>query len=192
LKSPTIILLFSKEYDTFARDEALIPCCSIQSFDEKEGRGSMLMFLSVLQTVLLLLIAVGTGYLVYRSSRSARGTRKSLHARRSEVYKDVVRILTLLGQKGDLRKEELLDFRSRTQDAALLFDEEIAAYHIYIEEIYTRGVKLMSTSEILKGNELPIGDERDQVTVENAKQLIWLADQIALVKKKFHDYPDVE
>jgi len=129
----------------------------------------MLLFLSVLQTVLLLLIAVGTGYLVYRSSRSTRGTRKSLHARRSEVYKDVVRILTLLGQKGDLRKEELLDFRSRTQDAALLFDEEIAAY---IEEIYTRGVKLMSTSEILKGTALPIGDERDQVTVENTKQLI--------------------
>jgi len=149
----------------------------------------MLLFLSVLQTVLLLLIAVGTGYLVYRSSRSTRGTRKSLHARRSEVYKDVVRILTLLGQKGDLRKEELLDFRSRTQDAALLFDEEIAAY---IEEIYTRGVKLMSTSEILKGTALPIGDERDQVTVENTKQLIWLADQIALVKKKFHNYADVE
>ncbi len=149
----------------------------------------MLLFLSVLQTVLLLLIAVGTGYLVYRFSRNTRGTRKSLHARRSEVYKDVVRILTLLGQKGDLRKEELLDFRSRTQDAALLFDEEIAAY---IEEIYIRGVKLMSTSEILKGTELSIGDERDQVTVENAKQLIWLADQIALVKKKFHDYPDVE
>ncbi len=149
----------------------------------------MLLLLSMLQTVLLLLIAVGTGYLMYRSSRSTRGTRKSLHARRSEVYKDVVRILTLLGQKGDLRKEELLDFRSRTQDAALLFDEGIASY---IDEIYTRGVKLMSTSEILKGTELPIGNERDQVTVENAKQLIWLADQIALVKKKFHDYPDIE
>ncbi len=149
----------------------------------------MLLLLSMLQTVLLLLIAVGTGYLVYRSSLSTRGTRKSLHARRSEVYKDVVRILTLLGQKGDLRKEELLDFRSRTQDAALLFDEGIASY---IDEISPRGVKLMSTSEILKGTELPIGDERDQVTVENAKQLIWLADQIALVKKKFHDYPDIE
>ncbi len=149
----------------------------------------MLLFLSVLQTILLLVIAAGTGYLIYRSSRSARGTRKSLHTRRSEVYKDVVRILTLLGQKGDLRKEELLDFRSRTQDAALLFDEEVAAY---IEEIYSRGVKLMSTSEILKGTALPIGEERDQVTVENAKQLIWLADQLALVRKKFYHYPDIE
>jgi hypothetical protein len=116
------------------------------SFDEKE-RGIMLLFLSVLQTLLLLLIAAGTGYLIYRSSGSARGTRRSLHSRRSEVYKDVVRILALLAQKGDLGKEELLDFRSRTQDAALLFDEEIAAY---IEEIYSRGVKLMSTNEILE------------------------------------------
>jgi Mg2+ and Co2+ transporter CorA len=149
----------------------------------------MLLYLSILQTILLLLIAVGTGYLIYRSSRSTQGTRKSLHSRRSEVYKDVVRILTLLGQKGDLRKEELLDFRSRTQDVALLFDEEIAAY---IEEIYTRGVKLMSTNEILKRTTLPVGDERDQITVENAKQLIWLADQLVLVKKKFQHYPDVE
>jgi hypothetical protein len=149
----------------------------------------MLLYLSILQTILLLLIAAGTGYLIYQSSRSTRGTRKSLHSRRSEVYKDVVRILTLLGRKGDLRKEELLDFRSRTQDVALLFDEEIAAY---IEEIYTRGVKLMSTNEILKRTALPVGDERDQITVENAKQLIWLADQLVLVKKKFQHYPDVE
>jgi hypothetical protein len=105
------------------------------------------------------------------------------------VYKDVVRILALLAQKGDLGKEELLDFRSRTQDAALLFDSEIA---VYIEEIYSRGVKLMSTNEILKGTALPIGEERDQVTVENAKQLIWLADQLARVRKKFQNYPDIE
>ena len=149
----------------------------------------MLLYLGILQTVLLLLIAAGTGLLIYRSSRSSRGTRKSLHARRSEVYRDVVRILTLLGRKGDLRKEELLDFRSRTQDVALLFDEGIAAY---VDEIYARGVKLMSTYELLKSTTLPIGDERDQITVENAKQLIWLADQLALVKKKFQSYPDVD
>lgn len=149
----------------------------------------MLLYLSILQTVLLLLIAAGTAFLIYRSPLSTRGTRKSLQTRRSEVYKDVVRILTLLSQKGELRKEELLDFRSRTQDAALLFDAEIAAY---IDEIYTRGVKLMSTNEALKAPTLPVGDERDQITVENAKQLIWLADQLAKIKKKFQHYPDVE
>jgi hypothetical protein len=145
----------------------------------------MLLFFNILQTILLLLILAGIAYLVYRS-RSSRGTRKSLHARRRDVYDDVVRILTLLGKTGELRKEELLDFRSRTMDAALLFDADIAAY---IDEIYARGVKLMNTHEILHGTALSVGEERDQITVENARQTIWLADQLALISRKFERYP---
>jgi len=149
----------------------------------------MLLYLSILQTVLLVLIAAGTAYLVYRSpARTAAGTRKSLHARRCEVYNDVVQVLTMLGKRGEIRKEELLDFRSRTQDAALLFDGEVAAY---LDEIYSRGVKLMSTSELLQGTSVAVGEERDRVTVENAKQLIWLADQLAMIQKRFARYPDV-
>jgi hypothetical protein len=146
----------------------------------------MLLFFTILQTILLLLILAGIAYLVHRSSRTTRGTRKSLHARRREVYDDVVRILTLLGKTGELRKEELLDFRSRTMDAALLFDADIAAY---IDEIYARGVKLMNTNELLHGTALAVGEERDQITVENARQTIWLADQLALITKKFERYP---
>jgi hypothetical protein len=148
----------------------------------------MFLFFNILQTILLLLILAGITHLVYRSSRSARGTRKSLHARRREVYDDVLRILTLLGKTGELRKEELLDFRSRTMDAALLFDADIAAY---IDEIYARGVKLMNTNELLQGTSLSIGEARDEVTVENARQTIWLADQLALINKKFSRYPDM-
>ncbi len=148
-----------------------------------------LLLLNILQTVLLLLITAGTAYLVYRSFRGARGTRRSLHSRRREIYGDIVRMLTMLGQTGELRKEELLDFRSRTMDAALLFDADVAAY---IDEIYARGVKLMSTHELLKGTALPIGEERDRITVENARQTIWLADQLALIGKKFARYPDVK
>ncbi len=149
----------------------------------------MLLFLNILQTVLLLLITAGMVYLVYRSARGARGTRKSLHSRRREVYGDVIRLLTVLGKTGEIRKEELLDFRSRTHDATLLFDEKIAEY---LDEIYARGVKLMSTHELLKGTSLPVGEERDRITVENAKQTIWLADQLAMIGKKFGQYPDVK
>ncbi len=148
-----------------------------------------LLFLNTLQTILLLAIAAGTAFLVYRAHYGARGTRMSLHTRRREVFADVVRILTRLGKTGELGKEELLDFRSRTQDAALLFDEELAAY---IDEIYTRGVKLMSTGEAMKGTALPIGEERDEITVENARHTIWLADQIAMVRKKFERYPGLK
>ncbi len=148
----------------------------------------MLLYLTILQTVLLVLIAAGIAYLVYRSRVRTAGTRKSLHARRCEVYNDVVQVLTMLGKRGEIRKEELLDFRSRTQDAALLFDGEVAAY---IDDIYGRGVKLMSTSELLQGTSVAVGEERDRITVENAKQLIWLADQLAMMQKKFARYPDV-
>jgi hypothetical protein len=148
----------------------------------------MLLFLSILQTVLLVMIAAGVAYQVFWSPVRPAGARKSLHARRCDVYNDVVRILTMLGKRGEVRKEELLDFRSRTQDAALLFDGEVAAY---IDEIYNRSVKLMSTGELLQGTSVAVGEERDRITVENAKQLIWLADQLSLVEKKFAKYPDV-
>lgn len=149
----------------------------------------MLLILSIVQTSLLLLIALGVFYLIYRSSRGTRGSRKSLHSRRREIYDDLERILTTLGKTGELRKEELLDFRLRTLDAALIFDAEIAAY---IDEVYARGVTLMNTHEALKKADLHIGEKRDEVTVENAKQTIWLADQLALVKNKFSRYPEVK
>ncbi len=149
----------------------------------------MLLILNILQTILLLMITAGVAYLIYRSSRGARSTRKSLHSRRREIHGDLVRILTTLGKTGEIRKEELLDFRSRTLDAALIFDTEIAAY---IDEIYARGVTLMNTAAILKGTDLHIGEKRDDITVENARQTIWLADQLAMVEKKFSRYPEVK
>ncbi len=149
----------------------------------------MLLYLNILQTLLLLVIVTGIAYLVFRSPvRAVVGKRKSLHSRRCEVYNDVMQVLTMLGKRGEIRKEELLDFRSRTLDAALLFDGEVAAY---LDEIYSRGVKLMSTSELLQGTSVAVGEERDRITVENAKQLIWLADQLAMVQKKFARYPEV-
>ncbi len=149
----------------------------------------MFLIFNIIQTTLLVLIAIGVGYLIYRSNRGMRSTRKSLHSRRREIYDDIVRILNTLGKTGEIRKEELLDFRSRTLDAALIFDREIAAY---IDEIYTRGVQLISTYENLKEASLPIGEKRDNITVENARQTIWLADQIAMMEKKFSQYPEVK
>lgn len=148
-----------------------------------------MLFLSIVQTLLLIAIAGGVGYLVHRSVRGSRSSRRSLHSRRREIYADTVRLLAMLSRRGEVRKEELLEFRSRTQDAALVFDPEIGAY---LDEIYNRSVKLMSTHELLKGKTLAVGNERDRVTVENAKHTIWLADQAAMVEKRFDAYPEVK
>lgn len=146
------------------------------------------LYLDLFQTLLLLVITAGIAFLLFRIKPAARGTRKSLASRRQEIYNDLLRVLTMLARRGELRKEELLDFRSRTHDAAVVFDAEIAAY---IDEVYNRGVKLVSTNELLQGEALSVGEERDRLTVENARQGIWLADQLAMLGKKFARYPDI-
>jgi hypothetical protein len=47
-----------------------------------------------------------------------------------------------------------------------------------LKKLYNQASRLRMTNEQLTSTSLPIGDERDRVTVENAKQLIWLADQL--------------
>jgi hypothetical protein len=60
----------------------------------------VLLYLNILQTVLLIIIASGIAYLVFRSRvRTAAGARMSLRLRQREVYNDVVRVLTMLGKR---------------------------------------------------------------------------------------------
>lgn len=151
---------------------------------------NMLLAVQVFQTALLVLIAAGTAYLVFGRIRgSGQSVVRGVRQKRRAMYQEVVRVLSVLGQKGDIQKNELVNFRARTQDAGVVFDGEIAAF---IDEIYARGVKLTSTNELLKGTTLPVGEERDRITVENARQLIWLADQLAMLGKKFQRYPDIQ
>jgi hypothetical protein len=160
--------------------------------------------MEIFQTILLLLIAAGVGYIAFRLFRgdleivsgaesgeagpeapavSAGATDQ--YDRRLQVYREVVRVLTKITQDGDISREELLEFRSRTNEAGFLFDKGTAGY---IEEIYQRGSKLAGTNQALKDTKLSIGEERDAITVENSRQLIWLADQLSQLNKRFARY----
>jgi len=82
-------------------------------------------------------------------------------------------------------REELLAFRSKTHESGFLFGKDVAEY---VEEIYSRSLKLRSSNALLKEQNLPVGEERDKVTVENSKQMIWLADQLPRLKQTFERY----
>lgn len=142
--------------------------------------------LEIIKTILLLLITVFTAYIAHQlyqanKNKSAAGLRE----KRLDVYREVIRILSLITRDGDISSEELLSFRSKTLESNFLFEKDIVDY---INEIYARGLKLRSTNDLMKSATLPIGEDRDNVTVENSKQLIWLADQLPFVKKKFEKY----
>ena len=157
------------------------------------------------QTILLLLIAAGVAYIAYRLFHAEQGSSapagqmerqepvtpapepagRDRYDRQLAVYREVVKVLTRIGQDGDITKHELIDFRAKTHEAGFLFDKDVAGY---IDEIYQRALKLAGTNRMLKDTRLSIGEERDAITLENSKQLIWLADQLSQLDKRFRKH----
>jgi hypothetical protein len=145
-----------------------------------------MLFLLILNTILLLLSTTGVAYVAYHIYTTTQTQKDAdLYERRLNVYREIVRFLSVISRDGDISRHDLLEYRSKTQESAFLFDKVVADY---IEKIHSQAVKLRSTNDLLKSADLPIGEERDSITVENSKQLIWLADQLPLLKKKFDPY----
>jgi len=143
-------------------------------------------FLQILNTFLLLLTAAGIAYVAYQMYATNRSRRDAdLYEKRLNVYREIVRLLSAISRDGDISRHDLVDFRSKTQESAFLFDTDVSDF---IEKVYSQASQLRSTNDLLRSAKLPIGDERDEITVENSKQLIWLADQLPSLNKRFAPY----
>jgi len=144
------------------------------------------MLLNILDTLLLLVIAVSTVSIAYHYYRKDQTeTAGALYENRLRIYREIIQFLSAITRDGDISRQALQEFRTRCQESAILFDQTIVDY---LEKLSVQALKLRTTNEQLKSQSLPIGDERDRVTVENSKQLIWLADQLPQVKKLFEPY----
>jgi hypothetical protein len=144
------------------------------------------MFTSILDTLLLLAIAASTTYIAYHYYRKEKAQANSdLYENRLRIFREIVQLLSTITRDGDISRQSLQEFRARTQESVFLFGQEITDY---IDKLHAQALKLRATNERLKSNDLPIGEERDGVTVENSKQLIWLADQLPRLKKMFEPY----
>jgi hypothetical protein len=144
------------------------------------------MFLNILDTLLLLVIASSTAYIAYHYYRTEQAQAESArYENRLRLYREIVQFLSVISREGDVSRQALQEFRSTIQESVFLFDQTIADY---LEKLYNQASRLRMTNEQLKSTSLPIGDERDRVTVENSKQLIWLADQFPQLNKLFEPY----
>ncbi len=145
---------------------------------------------NVLDTLLLLIIAASTSYIAYHYYRMDRAqTEDALYQDRLGLYREVVKLLGAITRDGDVSRQALQEFRTRCQESEILFDEAIADY---LEKLYAQASRLRVSNEQLRSQTLPVGEERDRVTVENSKQLIWLADQLPQAKKLFEPYLGTE
>lgn len=147
-------------------------------------------FVDMVTIGLLVVIAVAVVLIAARLARVARaGQDEKLSDRRLSVYREVVRVLSIIARDADVSADELILFRSKTHESDFVFGRDVAAY---IDEIYDRSLRLHVTNTLMKGKELPVGEDRDKVTVENSKHMIWLTDQVPLLRKKFEAYLKVQ
>ncbi len=143
-------------------------------------------FTNVLDTLFLLVIAASTSYIAYHYYRTDRAhAEDALYADRLALYRETVKFLGIVTRDGDISRQALQEFRATSQEGAILFDETVADY---LDKLHAQASRLRISNEQLKSQTLPIGDERDRVTVENSKQLIWFGEQLPKVKRLFEPY----
>lgn len=110
--------------------------------------------------------------------------------RRLHVYGEVRKILSIILRDAKASYDDLLKFRTSVSEADFLFGDEIISY---IDEIYSRGVKLQYWSGEYRDftQKLPEGYDHKKVCDGMHSELTWLTEQFEPAKRKFKKYLDV-
>lgn len=110
--------------------------------------------------------------------------------RRLRIYEEVRKILSIIVRDAGATTEDLLKFRTSVSEADFLFGSEIMTY---IEEIYSRGLKLWQWNQEYRDStqQQPPGYDHKKVVEEKYKELRWLAEQFNPAKERFKKYLDV-
>jgi hypothetical protein len=147
--------------------------------------------LQLSQALLTPLIAVVATYIAWQQWRSnLLKLRLERYERRLRVYEEVIRILSIIGRDANATPEDLMKFRAAAAEADFLFGPEIPEY---IDEIYSRGLKLWRANKEYRDYTQPIppGYDHKKVVDEIHAQTVWLSEQFPAAKDKFRKYLDV-
>jgi hypothetical protein len=142
------------------------------------------------QSALPILIAIAVGYLAYQQHcTTAVRARLDLFDRRFRVVAETRKVLSNVARDADIKKDELIRFRTGVFEADFLFGEEIVKF---IDDVYLHGLKL-ATANQLHHAKLDRPDDYD--IKKNAEEmdthLGWLTDQLGQLKTIFKKYLDV-
>jgi hypothetical protein len=112
------------------------------------------------------------------------------YERRLCVYKEVIKILSIILRDAKANTEDLLKFRTSVSEADFLFGPEIIEY---IDEIYKHGLNLWRWNQEYRDytQEQPQGYDHKKVVDEMHKELTWLIEQFEPAKEKFKKYLDI-
>lgn len=139
-----------------------------------------------LQALLAPVIALVAVYIAWRQHATARDRlRLDLYDRRFAVYRALMDLLSAALTSGNLKDAELYRFSSDTAERSFLFGPEISEY---CEEIWKEGVRLQALNSRLHEEDLPAGEERNQVARSRTELFQWFKNQLEAAPKKFEPY----
>ena len=148
----------------------------------------LLEFTTILAGFLTPMIGVIAAYVAWQQWKTShQKLMLDLYDRRLRIYEEVVKVLAIITRDADISYESLAIFRSSVAEADFIFGPEIVAF---IDEIYSRGVRLHSAREQYDDNlkiNRPDYDHKKTVD-EKHDQLAWLVAQLETVKERFGKY----
>lgn len=148
-------------------------------------------FLKILQGLLTPIIAVVATYIAYQQWRTNQNKWKfDRYERRLEVYKEVVRFISIGIREAKYSNAELMSFRPNVSEADFLFGKEVLEY---INELHKKAVKLSYWNGEYRDSTQPRPENynHNEVVEEMHKELNWIASQLEPARKLFKKYLDI-
>jgi hypothetical protein len=107
-----------------------------------------------------------------------------------QVYKEVIRYISIGIRDANYDNDELMTFRSKVSEADFLFGEEVSKY---IDELHSRAVNLARWNKEYRdySQEKPEGYDHNEVVEEKHKELVWISSQLEPARNIFKKYLNI-
>jgi hypothetical protein len=134
--------------------------------------------------LLAFLLAGFGGYIAYQQFRLGREKFKlDLFDKRFSVFAATRKLLSIILTEANVTLEQLFEYRAAVAEATFLFDSDVTDY---LDEIDKQAFRFRSTNEQIRV--APPVKNRDKFVNENHDLLVWLTDQLPMLKVKFSPY----
>ncbi|MDD1606582.1 MAG: hypothetical protein LUP96_07810 [Methylococcaceae bacterium] len=147
--------------------------------------------LKLSQGLLTPIIGIATTYIAYQQWKTNQNKLNlDRYEKRLQVYKEVVRYISVAVRDASYGNDELMTFRSKVSDADFLFGEEVPKY---IDELHRRTVMLAQWNNEYRDYSQPQPENYDhqKVVDEKNRELMWILEQYEPARNIFKKYLDI-
>ena len=142
--------------------------------------------IQIFSALLTPVVVIVTTYIAVQQYRTNKLKIKlELFEKRYAVYDGVKKFILHAVRNGTLSDDAFSHLNATTQDAFFLFDDSADEY---IQLLREKGARLRHLWYELGNESLPIGDERNALSAEDADLCKWFGEQLTASKRVFKEY----